>query len=158
MERNPITPEGYKKLVKELKHHREVLRPGIVKEIEEARAHGDLSENAEYDYAKDKQGMIEARTDELESMVARAEIIDITKIEPSDRVIFGTTVDLMDLEIEEELTYRIVGRIEADVKAGLISYTSPIARAIIGKEVGDEVRVKTPKGVRTLEILNVHYR
>jgi len=157
MERNPITPEGYKKLVKELKHYREVLRPGIVKEIEIARAHGDLSENAEYDYAKDKQGMIEAQTDELESMVARAEIIDISKIEPTERVIFGTTVELMDLETEEPLEYRIVGKIEADVKAGLISYTSPIARAIIGQVIGDEVRVKTPKGLRTLEILNVRY-
>ncbi len=157
MERNPITPEGYKKLVAELKYHKEVLRPGVVKEIEEARAHGDLSENAEYDYAKDKQGMIEARTAELENMVARAEIIDITKIPQSDRVIFGTTVELMDLETEDELEYRIVGTIEADVKAGLISYTSPIARALIGQSVGDEVRVKTPKGIRTLEILNVRY-
>lgn len=157
MERNPITPEGYKKLVAELKHHKEVLRPGVVKEIEEARAHGDLSENAEYDYAKDKQGMIEARTAELENMVARAEIIDITKIPRSERVIFGTTVELMDLETEDELEYRIVGTIEADVKAGLISYTSPIARSLIGQSIGDEVRVKTPKGIRTLEILNVRY-
>ena len=128
-----------------------------LKEIEEARAHGDLSENAEYDYAKDKQGMIEARTAELENMVARAEIIDITKIPASERVIFGTTVELMDLETEDELEYRIVGTIEADGKAGLISYTSPIAKALIGQSVGEEVRVKTPKGIRTLEILNVRY-
>jgi transcription elongation factor GreA len=157
MERSPITPEGYAELVKQLKYYKEVLRPGVVKEIEEARAHGDLSENAEYDYAKDKQGMIEAQAAELENLVARAEIIDITKMPKSTRVIFGTTVELLDTETDEELEYRIVGKTEADVKAGKISYTSPIARALLGQNVGAEVRFQTPKGIRTLEILNVRY-
>jgi len=152
-----MTPAGYEKAVADLKHHKSVLRPQVVQEIEEARAQGDLSENAEYDYAKDKQGMIEARINDLEALVGTAEIVDVTQLEPSDRVVFGTRVELLDVETDEELSYRIVGRLEADAKQGRIFWESPIARALLGQSIGDEVTVVTPKGRRTFEILDVVY-
>ncbi|MCP4809741.1 MAG: transcription elongation factor GreA [Proteobacteria bacterium] len=158
MQRNPITPEGHERLAKEVKHCKSVLRPQVVKDIEEARAHGDLSENAEYDAAKDRQGLLEARIVDLETKLATAEIIDVTLMPQGERVIFGTTVGLMDLDTEAELKYRVVSEYEADVKKGLVSYTSPIGRALIGKEVGEEVRVHTPGGERLLEILDIHFR
>mgnify|MGYP006080668215 CR=1 FL=1 len=153
-----MTPQGKQTLVNELKHLREVVRPGVVAAIEEARAHGDLSENAEYDAAKERQSLTEARFRLVEARIAMAEVIDITKMEVSDRVIFGTTIELLDVDTEGELTYRIVGEDEANAKQGTISFKSPIATAIIGKHVGDEVKVRTPKGLRSLEILEVHYR
>ena len=153
-----MTPTGYRKVLAELKHHREVLRPQVVRDIEEARAHGDISENSEYEDAKERQAHIEGRTIELESTLALADVIDIKKVKPSERIIFGTTVELEDSDTGESFQYRIVGTEEADVKAGLISYNSPIARALLGRTVGDEVRFDTPKGQRTVLINAVHYR
>lgn len=153
-----MTPTGYQKVLAELKHHREVLRPQVVRDIEEARAHGDISENSEYEDAKERQAHIEGRTAELESRIGMAEVIDISKVSPSNRVIFGVTVDLEDQDTGDSFTYRIVGTEEADAKAGLISYSSPIGRALIGRHSGDEVRFDTPKGSRTVVITAVHYR
>jgi len=157
-ERIPMTPTGHAKLVAEFKHHREVLRPKVVKDIEEARAHGDISENSEYEDAKERQGLIEGRIREREARLELAEVIDIRTVKPSDRVMFGVTVDLEDQDTGEGFTYRIVGQEETDAKAGLISYSSPIGRALIGRTVGDEVRFDTPKGQRTVAISAVHYR
>jgi transcription elongation factor GreA len=153
-----MTPEGHKWLTDTVKHLKEVVRPQIVKDIEEARAHGDLSENSEYEDAKERQSLAEGRVRDFESKLAAAEVIDITKIEPSDRVVFGVTVLVEDLTTEEESTYRIVGEDEADVKKGLISVRSPIARALIGREVDDEVTVKAPSGDRKLVITEVLYK
>ncbi len=157
MQRNPITPEGYERLTAELKHYKSVLRPECVVAIAEARAHGDLSENAEYDTAKDRQGMVEAKIAHMETRVATAEVIDVSKVPKTGLIIFGTTVDLLNVDTEEEVTYRIVSDYEADVKLGLISYTSPIGRALIGKAEGEEVRVQAPGGERAYEILEVKY-
>ena len=157
MQRHPMTPEGHKKLTATLKHLKEVVRPQIVKDIEEARAHGDLSENSEYEDAKERQSLTEGRVRDLESKLAASEIIDVTKLEASDRVVFGTTVCLEDLETEEECRYRIVGEDESDVKQGLISVVSPIARALIGREVDEEVMVRAPGGVRRFLITEVLY-
>ena len=152
-----MTPAGYAKLEAELKHLKEVIRPEVVRQIEEARAHGDLSENAEYDAAKDRQGMTEARLRHGETQLATAEVIDVTTLDESDLVVFGSTVELLDTESDEELTYRLVGKEEADVKNGDISFDSPIGRAILGKREGDEVKVQAPRGTRKLEILEVRY-
>lgn len=157
-ERVPMTPTGYQKLLAEFKHVREVLRPQVVRDIEEARAHGDISENSEYEDAKERQAQIEGRVREIEARLALAEVIDITTVAPSDRVIFGTTIELEDQDTGDTVTYKVVGTEEADVKAGLISYSSPIGRALIGRSVGDEVRFETPKGTRTVTINAVHYR
>ena len=157
-ERIPMTPAGYQKVLADLNLHRQVLRPQNMVALEEARAHGDLSENAEYDAAKDRQSHIEGRILELEAKVSLAEVIDVSKATPSSRVIFGTTVELEDEDTGESFTYRIVGMEEADVKAGLVSYSSPIGRAVVGRSVGDSVRFDTPKGTRTLVINAVHYR
>ena len=157
MQRHPMTPEGHKKLTVTLKHLKEVVRPQIVKDIEEARAHGDLSENSEYEDAKERQSLTEGRVRDLESKLAASEIIDVTKLEVSDRVVFGTTVCLEDLETEEECKYRIVGEDESDVKQGLISVLSPIARAMIGREIDDEVTVRAPGGDRKFVITDVLY-
>src|SRR6185436_12571642 len=135
MQRHPMTPAGHEKLIEDLRYLKEVERPKIVKDIEEARAHGDISENSEYEDAKERQAHCEGRILELTGRLAAAEIIDISKVEPSDRVIFGTTVVLEDDESPEASRYRIVGEDEADVKQGLISVASPIARALVGKEV-----------------------
>lgn len=158
MQRVPMTPEGHTKMVEELRLQKEVVRPKIVRDIEEARAHGDISENSEYEDAKHRQSLCEGRIRELEGKVAAAEVIDIKRISPSDRVVFGTTVSIEDLETEEELCLRIVGEDEADVKSGSISVTSPIARALVGKEVGDEAVVQTPRGTRRFTITEVSYR
>ena len=157
MQRHPMTPEGHKKLTATLKHLKEVVRPQIVKDIEEARAHGDLSENSEYEDAKERQSLTEGRVRDIEAKLAASEIIDVTKLEASDRVVFGTTVCLEDLETEEERKYRIVGEDESDVKQGLISVLSPIARAMIGREVDDEVTVRAPGGDRKFVITDVLY-
>ena len=158
MSRHPITPEGFEALEAELTHHKSVLRPQIVRDIEEARAHGDISENSEYEDAKERQSLCEGRIAYLENVVAAAEIIDVTKLTASDRVVFGTTVVMEDVETGEERTYRIVGETEADVDNGKISFKSPIGNAMIGREEGEEVKVPTPGGVRTWEIVEVLYK
>lgn len=156
--RIPMTPVGYRKVLDDLRRHKEVLRPQVVRDIEEARAHGDISENSEFEDAKERQAQIEGRIRELESTLSMAEVIDIQTVTPSDRVIFGVTVRLEDSDTGEEQAWRIVGTEEADVRAGLISYTSPIGRAVIGRTLGDEVRVETPKGSRTFVINEVLYK
>lgn len=154
--RIPMTPAGLEKLKKELNRLKSVDRPNIVKEIEVARAHGDLSENAEYQYAKDQQGFIEARIKDLKYKVGMSEVIDPSTLS-GDRVMFGARVTICDLDTEEEETIQIVGTEEADREKGQISIDSAIARALIGRSQGDETRVKTPKGFRMLEIVEVDY-
>jgi transcription elongation factor GreA len=157
MEKVPMTVNGFATLEEELRHRQQVERPRIIQAISEARAHGDLSENAEYHAAKDAQSMNEGRILELESMISRAEIIDVSKLS-GDRVKFGATVKLFDEDTEEEKTYQIVGEPEADVRSGRVSVTSPIARALIGKGVGDTVEVNTPGGGKSYEIVGVAFR
>ena len=152
--RIPITPQGYEKLKEELSRLKFVERPAVVKLIEEARAHGDLTENAEYDAAKERQGFIEARIRELESRVSRAEVLDPTKL-PKDRVAFGVKVTLEDVETSNCVTYWLVGPDETDPGNGVISVTSPVGRALIGKHEGDEIRVQTPGGVREFVVLKI---
>lgn len=151
-----MTPDGYKTLEDELKKLKFEERPAVVKAISEARALGDLSENAEYQYAKDKQGFIEGRIRELESKLSRAEVIDITKL-PGNNVKFGATVVIYDSAADEEITYRIVGVDEADVKKKLLSIEAPLAKALIGKSVGDEIKLHTPSGLKEYEIVEVRY-
>jgi transcription elongation factor GreA len=157
MERVPMTVEGYKALETELQRLKSQERPRIIQAIAEARAHGDLSENAEYHAAKEAQGMNEAKVAELEDKLGRADVIDPTKLS-GDSVKFGATVALVDEDTEEEVTYKLVGDLEADVKSGKVSISSPIARALIGKAVGDVVEVTTPKGSRSYEILKISWK
>jgi transcription elongation factor GreA len=157
MDRVPITIKGLSTLEEELRKRQQIERPRIIQAISEARAHGDLSENAEYHAAKEAQGLNEGRILELESLIARAEIIDVSKLK-GDRVKFGATVKLVDEDTEEEKTYQIVGEPEADVRSGRVSVTSPIARALIGKAVGDTVEVNTPGGGKSYEIVDVMFR
>ncbi|MEZ5666387.1 MAG: transcription elongation factor GreA [Alphaproteobacteria bacterium] len=156
MERIPMTQGGYQRLVAELKQLKEIERPAVITAISEARSHGDLSENAEYHAARERQSFIEGRVVELESMIGHAEVIDPTKLS-GKTVRFGATVTLVDEETEDESTYQIVGAHESDVKQGLISVTSPLARALIGRGPGDSIEVNTPNGGRTYEILKVEY-
>ena len=156
VERHPMTPYGYQQLKDELKKIREIDKPANVKAIEEARAHGDLSENAEYTYAKEQQGFIYGREKEVEALIATADIIDPATLS-GDRVVFGATVQLLDVDTDEEITYTIVGENESDSKNGRVSITSPIARALIGKRIGDEAVLNAPKGKRNLEILDVKF-
>jgi len=151
-----MTAAGHAAMMDEIKHLKSVERPRIIRAIEEARSHGDLSENAEYHAAKEQQGWTEARVAELEDKISRAEVIDISKLS-GDTVKFGAKVTLVDDDTEEEAVYRIVGEFEADVKKGMISVTSPIARAIIGKRTGDSVEGSTPGGGKSYEIVKVHY-
>ena len=152
-----MTPKGYEALQEELRRLKSQERPSIVREIEEARAHGDLSENAEYHAAKEKQGHIESRIALVEDKLARAQVIEITEV-ADGRVRFGATVTLEDIESGDQETYTIVGEDEADAKLGKISVTSPIARAMIGKEQDSTVIVQVPKGTREFEILEVEYK
>lgn len=156
MDKVYMTPNGHKTLEDELKNLKLVERPAVVNAIAEARALGDLSENAEYHYAKDKQGFVEGRIRELESKLARAEVIDITKQEGSC-VKFGATVTVYDVSTEQEITYRIVGVDEADIKKQLLSVEAPLARALIGKNVGDEFSLTTPSGKKEYEVVNIQY-
>lgn len=156
MQRIPMTAEGHQALDAELKNLKSVERPAIIAAIAEAREHGDLSENAEYHAAKEKQSFIEGRVAELEDKLARAEIIDTSKINGS-RIVFGATVTIIDAETEDESTYRIVGEDEANIEQGKISISSPLARALIGKEEGDEAEVAAPGGARAYEIASVEY-
>jgi transcription elongation factor GreA len=156
MEKVPMTAEGYQALDEELKRLKSVERPAVIAAIAEARSHGDLSENAEYHAAKDRQGWIEGRIAEIEDRLARAQVIDVTKLSGA-QVKFGATVTVVDEDTEEEGRYQIVGEHEADVKAGRISLSSPLSRAMIGKEVGDVVEVNTPGGVKAYEILKIEW-
>ena len=157
MDKVPMTAEGHAAMMDEVKHLKTVERPRIIKAIEEARAHGDLSENAEYHAAKEQQGWTEARVAELEDKLSRAEIIDISKLS-GDTVMFGAKVTLIDEETDDKTVYQIVGEFEADVKKGKISVSSPIARAIIGKKKGDSVEVNTPGGGKSYEIAKVSWK
>jgi transcription elongation factor GreA len=153
----PLTARGAEKLRAELKELKSVARPKVIQAIAEARAHGDLKENAEYHAAREQQGFIEGRIEEINAKLSHAEIIDVTKLGSGGRVVFGATVALLDEDSGEETTYQIVGEDEADIKEGLISVTSPIARALIGKEEGDIAEVQAPGGMKTYEILSVKY-
>ena len=157
MSQVPITVAGAEQLRAELKRLKSVERPRIVQAIAEAREHGDLKENAEYHAAKEEQGFIEARIRDIDGKLSNAQIIDVTRFGTTGKVIFGATVDLLDEDDGKESTYRIVGEDEADISAGLISVTSPIARALIGKEEGDVTTVQTPGGEKTLEVVEVRY-
>jgi len=156
MEKFPMTAAGHVALQDEIKRLKSVERPRIIKAIAEARAHGDLSENAEYHAAKEQQGLTEARVAELEDKLSRAEVIDVSKLS-GDRVVFGAMVTIVDEDTETESVYQIVGELEANVKDGRLSVSSPIARALIGKSVGDSVEVATPGGGKSYEILHVSF-
>ncbi len=153
----PITREGYEKLQEELKHLVRVERPNVVQAIAEARSHGDLSENAEYDAAKEKQGFVEGRIKELNDKIARAQVIDPASID-SEKIVFGATVTLFDTESEKEVTYQLVGEEEADIKKGRISVTSPVGKALIGREEDDEVVIQVPSGTRVYEVTEIEYK
>lgn len=157
MNRSPLTMEGAERLRKELAHLKRTVRPQIIRAIAEARAHGDLKENAEYHAAREQQGFTEGRIRELVGSLSNAQIIDITKINPGTRVVFGATVELSDEETGKQQIYQIVGNLEADIQHSRISVLSPIARALIGKEQGDVVEVRAPGGVREFEIVSVKY-
>ncbi len=156
MEKHPMTPEGHAKLKEELNRLKNKERPYIISEIATAREHGDLSENAEYHAAKDRQGMIEARISELESKIGLADVIDISNLS-SDRIQFGAIVTIVDEETDTESTYQLVGADESDVNKGLLSISSPLARALIGKKNGDAIEIDTPGGRRNYEILSITY-
>ena len=156
MDKMPITPEGLGRLQDELRRLKSEERPAVIRAIAEAREHGDLSENAEYHAAKERQAFIEGRVAELEDKISRAEVIDPTKIS-GKKVMFGARVQVVDEDSSKESTYQIVGTEEADIAKGLLSVTSPLARALIGKEVGDQVEVQAPSGAKYYEILSVAY-
>ena len=157
MSKVPMTVRGHELLQEELKKLKSVDRPQVIEAIAEARAHGDLKENAEYHAAKDQQGFIEARIKELEGKLSNLQVIDVTAIDAKGKVVFGSTVELIDEGTGQELTYKIVGEDEADIKSGLISCSSPISRALIGKIEGDVASFQAPGGEKTFEILEVKY-
>ncbi len=154
----PLTVHGAEKLREELRRLKTTERRSIAKAIEEARAHGDLKENAEYHAAKEQQGLLEARIKDIEHQLAHVEVIDVTRVNADGRVVFGATVHLQNADTQVDMCYQIVGGEEADIKAGLLSITSPIARALIGKVVGDVVDVEAPDGVTTYEVVRVEYK
>ena len=157
MDKEPITITGLEKLKKELQELKNVQRPKIVSAIAEARSHGDLKENAEYHAAKEQQSLLESRVLEINDTIARANVIDVTKIENEGKVIFGSSVYLKNLESSQKLNYKIVGKDEADIKNNLIYFKSPVGKGLIGKNVGDMVTINTPSGEKNYEILNVEY-
>ncbi|HWO99788.1 MAG TPA: transcription elongation factor GreA [Methylococcus sp.] len=157
MNKTPMTARGAEKLREELNHLKSVVRPRIIQAIAEARAHGDLKENAEYHAAREQQGFTEGRIKEIEAKLANAQIIDVSRLNPGGKIVFGATVEIEDLKSGEVLIYQIVGEDEAEIKAGLISVTSPIARALIGKQEGDVAIVHAPGGTREYEIIAVRY-
>ncbi|MBT8132177.1 MAG: transcription elongation factor GreA [Gammaproteobacteria bacterium] len=157
MSRDPLTSAGAERLRGELSKLKKEDRPKVIKAIAVAREHGDLKENAEYHAAREQQSFIEGRIKLLESVLSNAQIIDVATLNAGDRIVFGATVELLEVESGKEVTYQVVGEEEADIAAGRISITSPIARALIGKEVGDEAQVKAPGGLRDYEILEVSY-
>lgn len=157
MIRVPLTARGAELLKQELQRLKSVERPSVIAAIAEARSHGDLSENAEYDAAKERQGFVEGRIADLEGKLSNAQVIDPVLLDADGRVVFGATVELMDLETEDTVRYQIVGDDEADIKEGRVSVNSPIARALIGKESGDVAEVQAPGGIREYEVLDVLY-
>jgi transcription elongation factor GreA len=157
MSRQPLTKAGAERLREELARLKKVERPRIIAAIAEARAHGDLKENAEYHAAREQQGFIEGRIQHLEYSISHAQVIDVEKLNPGDKVVFGATVTLSDEDTGDETTYQIVGDVEADIKHNRIAVSSPISRAIIGREVGDVIVVKAPAGDREYEIIDVEY-
>ncbi len=157
MTKVPLTVHGAQKLKEELKELKSVARPRVIQAIADARAHGDLKENAEYHAAKEQQGFIEGRIAEIEGKLSNAQIIDVREVDAGGKIIFGTTVELSDETTGNEVTYQIVGDDEADIKEGKISVSSPVSRALIGKEEGDFVEVQTPGGIKEYEILAVRY-
>jgi transcription elongation factor GreA len=152
----PLTKESHEALQEELKRLIRVERPKVIQDIAEARAHGDLSENAEYDAAKNRQGFIEGRIQEINGKLARAYVVDLSNMKP-DKVVFGCTVTLYDTASEEEITYKIVGEDEADIKLGKISCTSPVGKALIGHKLDDSVKASVPSGIREYEIIDIKY-
>tara|TARA_B100000963_G_scaffold341905_1_gene342159 strand:+ start:16530 stop:17006 length:477 start_codon:yes stop_codon:yes gene_type:complete len=157
MDKEPITVQGLENLKKELENLKNVQRPKVVAAIAEARSHGDLKENAEYHAAKEQQGLIEGRVLAINDLIARANVIDVTKIDNEGKVIFGSTIRVKDLETDKKISYKLVGQDEAEISKNLIFYKSPIGKALIGKIKGDLVMVKTPSGERNFEIENVEY-
>ena len=158
MSRAPITAKGAQRLRAELEELKSVKRPAVIEAISEARAHGDLKENAEYHAAREQQGFIEGRIKQLEGELSHAEVIDISKLNAGSKVVFGATVTLADVESDEEKRYQIVGDLEADIKLGLIAISSPVARAMIGKNEGDAIAIEAPGGTREYEIVSVAYK
>ena len=157
MNKVPMTNRGAELLREELQKLKSTDRPQVIQAIAEARAHGDLKENAEYHAAKEQQGFIEGRIKEIEGKLSHIQIIDVTEIDARGKVVFGATVDLLDVQADKEMTYQIVGEDEADIGSGMISFTSPIARALIGREEGDEVTFSAPGGDKHYEIIGVRY-
>ena len=157
MEKEPITVNGLQNLKSELEDLKNIQRPKVVEAIAEARSHGDLKENAEYHAAKEQQALIESRVIAINDLIARANVIDVTKIENDGKVIFGSTVNLKDLDTEKEITYKLVGQDEADIKKNLIYFKSPIGKALIGKNKKEMIIVNTPSGEKNFEILKVEY-
>ena len=155
--RAPLTLKGAQRLRAELEELKSVKRPAVINAIAEARAHGDLKENAEYHAAREQQGFIEGRIKQLEAELSHAQVIDISTLNAGSRVVFGATVDLADAETDEQKTYQIVGDLEADIKQGLIAISSPVARALIGKHEGDTVTIEAPGGTREYDIIGVNY-
>ena len=157
MEKEPITLSGLNDLKSELENLKSIQRPKIIEAIAEARSHGDLKENAEYHAAKEQQALIESRVIAINDLIARANVIDVTKIENNGKVIFGATVKVQDLDTNKKISYRLVGQDEADIKKNLIFFKSPIGKAVIGKDKGEMVTVNTPSGEKSFEILDVKY-
>ncbi|WP_374604991.1 transcription elongation factor GreA [Arenimonas sp.] len=155
--RAPLTTRGAARLREELEHLKSVKRPAVINAIAEARAHGDLKENAEYHAAREQQGFIEGRIQELEYTLSHAQLIDVSTLNAGSRVVFGATVELADCDSGDEVTYQIVGDLEADIKQGLVSVSSPLARALIGKHEGDTVTIQAPAGTRDYDIVAVRY-
>ena len=158
MSKVPMTVRGHELLQQELRKLKSEDRPNVVKAIAEARAHGDLRENAEYHAAKEQQGFIEARIKDIEGKLSHKQVIDVAAVDARGKAIFGSTVVILDESSEKEITYKIVGEDEADIKEGMISYTSPIARALIGKNEGDAIEFQAPDGLKTYDILEVRYK
>ncbi|HMM57521.1 MAG: transcription elongation factor GreA [Xanthomonadales bacterium PRO7] len=157
MKRSPMTTKGAERLRAEVERLKSVERPRIIAAIAEARAHGDLKENAEYHAAREQQGFVEGRIQELEAALSYAEVIDVARLNPNGKVVFGATVELLDESSNSEVTYQIVGDLEADIKQRLIAVNSPLARALIGKSEGDSFEFQAPNGVKSYEILSVRY-
>ncbi len=157
MNKVPMTLRGAKLLRVELKKLKSEERPAVIQAIAEARAHGDLKENAEYHAAKDQQGFIEARIKDIEGKLSNVQVIDVTTVDAKGKIIFGSTIKLLDMQTDTEIVYKIVGEDEADIKTGLISFTSPIARAMIGKNEGDDVSFSAPGGEKYYEVIEVRY-
>ncbi|PVV21378.1 MAG: transcription elongation factor GreA [gamma proteobacterium symbiont of Ctena orbiculata] len=157
MNKVPLTAKGAAKLREELQQLKTIERPKVIKAIAEARAHGDLKENAEYHAAREQQSFVEGRIKDIEGKLSHAQIIDVTQLDAGGKVVFGATVVVLELDNDEEFTYQIVGDDEADIKHGLVSISSPIARALIGKQEGDDVFLETPGGPREFEILEIRY-